>query len=83
MLEQTFDFWYRGGIMEQVSLYSQYRSCEVNLNERLNELRSQLKTIDCRELALLNRRIETLRDELYELRRDSRYLHGYYGERDL
>ncbi|NBI77938.1 hypothetical protein D3Z39_03440 [Anaerotruncus colihominis] len=73
----------KGDSMHLISLSEEYRTAADALSKRLAELRALLKTARGDEAFSLQRRIETMRAELTDLRAVRAYLLHYYepGER--
>ncbi|PWM41112.1 MAG: hypothetical protein DBX66_00335 [Clostridiales bacterium] len=63
-------------------LADEYRLGADRLSERLVLLRRELRTARGETAFLLERRIETMRRELGDLRRIGGYLAGYYRQAD-
>ena len=83
-LRASFHFQYRGPLsllcafLHVTEWSEEYRTAADALSRRLAELRALLKTARGEEAFSLQRRIETMRAELTELRAVRAYLLHYY-----
>ena len=64
--------------MNLTELADQYQSTADHLMQRLGDLKEQHKTARAQEAFLLEKRIDLLKIELYDIRKVMAYLRDYY-----
>ena len=69
--------------MNQPTLYKQYKECEQNLLDRAAQLQAELKKTSYPKAHHIQRRLDTIHDEIYEIRQVCNTLRNYYKEDDL